>query len=124
TFVVIGGGAADVYAVGEAGELGPPQALDATGDTEIQNCYGPGLDYDIAADRLVAWCASGDVYSLDLDKRAWTRHPASGVTVPGDPANTPGIRGTFGRLRYMPEYDAFIVVNGNRQDVFLYRLAR
>jgi hypothetical protein len=124
TFLVLGGGSAEVYVVGNTGALGPPQPLNAAGDAAIEKCYAPGLDYDIAADRLVAWCGNGDVYSLDLDKRVWTRHAASGGVAPGDPANTPGIRGTFGRFRYMPEYDAFIVVNGNRQNVFLYRLAR
>ena len=31
------------------------------------------------------------------------------------------MRGTYGRFRYMPEYDAYIVVNGLRDNVFLYR---
>jgi len=121
--VLIGQGSAEQYAVSSTGELGPPEPLAATGDKEIEQCYAPGFVYDAKADRLVAWCAKGDVYSLDLERRVWTRHSAKSDVVPGDPGNTPQIRGTFGRFRYMPEYNAYIVVNGTRQNVFVYRLA-
>lgn len=122
-FVVIGLGNAEQYPVSSSGELGPPEPLAATGDKDIEQCYSPGFVYDNRADRLVAWCAKGDVYTLDLERRVWTRHQAKSSAVPGDPGNTPQIRGTFGRFRYMPEYNAYIVVNGTRQNVFLYRLS-
>ncbi len=122
-FVVIGGGSSELYSIGKNGELGNPQALDSTGDKEIEQCYAPGFVYDSKADRLVAWCGKGDVYSLNLETRIWMRHVGKGDVLPGDPANTRGIRGTWGRFRYMPEYNAYIIINGNRQNVFLYRLA-
>lgn len=122
-FVVIGGGAGEIYKVSPEGELGAPDSLAASGDKEIEQCYAPGFVYDAKADRLVAWCGKGDIYTLNLDKRIWQRHPPKGGAIPGDPADTPGIRGTFGRFRYMPEYNAYVVVNGTRNNVFLYRLA-
>lgn len=122
-FVILGGVGAEIYPVGDEGQLGVAQPLGATGDTAIEQCYGPGLAYDSKADRMVAWCGKGDVYSLDLDRRVWTRHAGRDEKIPGDPTNTPGTKGTWGRFRYMPEYNAYIVVNGNRQNVFIYRLA-
>lgn len=121
--VVIGGGSSELYDVGKEGELGPLQVLASTGDKEIEQCYAPGLVYDSRADRFVAWCGKGDVYTLNLENRNWKRHSGKGDALPGDPDHTPGIRGTWGRFRYMPEYNAYIVVNGNRQNIFLYRLA-
>lgn len=122
-FVVIGGGAGEIYTVSADGELGAPQPLASSGDKEIEQCYAPGFVFDPKADRLVAWCGKGDVYTLDLDRRAWVRHSPKGQAIPNDPANTSGIRGTYGRFRYMPEYNAYIVVNGTHNNVFLYRLS-
>ncbi len=120
-FVLIGGGAAEVHAVGPKGELGAAKPLDATGDREIERCYGPGLEYDSRAERLVAWCSGGEVYVLEPEPRRWVKVAPASAVFPG-PA-TAQTRGTWGRFRYMPEYDAYIVVNGLHQNVFLYRLA-
>jgi hypothetical protein len=122
-FVILGSGTAEIHQVGPKGELSQPQRLGASGDTDIEQCYSPGLVFDSKADRLTAWCSKGDVYTLDVDKRIWTRHPARSSVEPGDPATTPRIRGTFGRFRYMPEYNAYILANGVRSNVFLYRLS-
>jgi hypothetical protein len=122
-FIVIGGGSAELYRISPSGEFGEMQALVTSGDKEIEQCYAPGLTFDTKADRFVAWCGKGEVYSLNLEKRLWVKHvPKSGV-VPPDPADTPGIRGTYGRFRYMPEYNAFVLVSGMRSNVFVYRLA-
>jgi hypothetical protein len=37
-------------------------------------------------DRIVAWKGSGDIYTLNLDTRVWTKHAALSTVVPG-PAN-------------------------------------
>lgn len=118
-FVLIGGGAAEAYPVGPKGELGPPKPLGAGGEREIEQCYGPGLEYDSRAERLVAWCSGGDVYALEGSPLRWVKYPASGDVFPGP--RTAQMRGTWGRFRYMPEYDAYIVVNGLHDNVFLYR---
>jgi hypothetical protein len=79
-FVMIGGGAAEIYPVGPKGELGPPKPLGAGGEREIEQCYGPGLEYDSRAERLVAWCNGGEVYSLEPEPfHRWRR---CGVSVP------------------------------------------
>lgn len=122
-FVVIGGGGGEIYTVSTDGELGAPQSLASLGDKEIEQCYAPGFVFDPKADRLVAWCGKGDIYTLSLDNRVWVRHSPKGQAMPDDPANTSGIRGTYGRFRYMPEFNAYVVVNGTQNNVFLYRLS-
>jgi hypothetical protein len=122
-FMVLGPDRKEFYEVGPNGEFLAEKKLTTKGAVEIEKCYAPGLAYDSKADRLVAWCGGGDVYSLDAEGGSWTRHANKGKVVPGDPGKTPGIRGTFGRFRYMPEYNAYIVVNGSRNNAFIYRLA-
>lgn len=117
--VAVGHGSAQVYPVATTGQIGQPTNLGAIGDTTIQNCQGPGVEYDPVADRIVAWCGGGNVYTLDMDARVWTEQIGVGSTVPG-PALAAG---TYGRFAYMPEYDTFIVVNSTTSDVFIYRLS-
>ena len=51
------------------------------------------------------------------DQRIWQRHEAVGaVAVP-----TPE-RGTFGRFRYVPRWNAFVVATKITDNVFLYKL--
>lgn len=121
--LVTGGGRSESYAVSGEGALGEPTPMETRGDREIEDCYAPGLAYSSKADRIAAWCGGGAVYVLDLDTATWTRHDGvPGEPMPADPNRIRGMRGTYGRFRYMPEYDAFILVNGNRANVFMYRL--
>ncbi len=76
----------------------------------------PGLDYDPAADRIVGW-AGGAVWALDPQTRTWTAHDA-----PGAPAASPN--GIYGRWRYVPLFDAFVVVTSTDENVHFYRLPK
>jgi hypothetical protein len=73
----------------------------------------PGFDYDPVRDRFVGW-AGGPVCTLDPGTRTWTATDA-----PGAPARTPN--GIFGRWRYVPGLDAFIVVTAVDQNVHFYK---
>lgn len=132
-FVVVGG--AETYAY----DIKRPRkvrrvTLSTRGDTEIQKAKSPGLQYDPRADRLVAWSGEpdlgldpGDVFTLDLDTLVWQRHrPAPGNTDrPGRAAGPKEyVAGTYGRFRYMPKFNAYVLVNGVENDVFFYRLPR
>jgi FecR-like protein len=75
-----------------------------------------GLDYDLVADRLVGW-AGGAVYSLDPDTGAWTAHDAPGAPKPTD-------AGIYGRWRYVPTLDAFVVVTDVDENVHFYKLGQ
>ncbi|HZF26871.1 MAG TPA: hypothetical protein VEZ88_11470 [Steroidobacteraceae bacterium] len=118
-FVFIGGGAASYFNVDSTGKMGDQQSLQTSGATEIQGCTAPGLDYDPVADRIVGWCSGADVYSLNLDTNVWTKLAPTNAVSPGTPASN----GTFGRFRYMPAYNAYIVVNRTNANVFAYKLS-
>jgi len=76
----------------------------------------PGLDYDPVADRIVGW-AGGPVYSLDPDTGAWTAHHAPGAPKPTE-------AGIYGRWRYVPSLDAFVLVTDVDENVHFYKLGR
>jgi hypothetical protein len=92
---------------------GHPEQVIQTGGGDVLSVAAPGLDYDSKADQMVAW-VGGAPYVLDLSTKVWTRK--SGVGAPGMPAST----GTYGRLRYIPRYNVFILVNGG-DEVFFYK---
>jgi hypothetical protein len=74
----------------------------------------PGFDYDAAADRFVGW-AGGIVYSLNPETNVW-----EGFDPPASPkATTTGI---FGRWRYVPSLDVFVVVTSIDENVHFYKL--
>jgi hypothetical protein len=86
-----------------------------TGGDSILKAYGPGMAYDSKSDKLVAW-AGGGVWVLDLSTKVWSRKTATG----GPAAQLEW--GTYGRFRYIQEYNVFILVNGFDQDVYFYKL--
>jgi hypothetical protein len=84
-----------------------------SGAEEFIQGANPGLDYDPVADKVVGW-HKGKVYALDVEKRAWTMKDAAGG--PKDSAN-----GTYGRWRYVPGVNAFILVTDWDKNVYFYK---
>jgi hypothetical protein len=74
-----------------------------------------GLAYDPTTDRIVGW-SDGPVWVLDPDSREWTSYDIAG-------APTPSINGTYGRWRYVPDVNAFILVTGIDIDVHFFKLS-
>jgi hypothetical protein len=94
--------------------------VETTGDTEIVKKASPGFEYHAKSDRFVAWSGGADVYTLNMDTKVWTKiSPAPGNTVTPTAATATG---TFGRFRYCPSKDVFVVVNSVTEDVYIYRL--
>jgi hypothetical protein len=89
------------------------QLWKTSGGDALVAIRAPGLDYDPRRDRLVGW-AGGSVYSLDLETKAWTPSDA-----PGAPAPTPN--GIYGRWRYVPSLDVFVVATNIDENVHLYK---
>ena len=98
--------------------LADPVRLPTTGATEIQDTGSTGMAYHAPSDRIVVYRGGSDVYALDLETNVWKRHATSGSVSPG---NAPQ-QGTFGRFRYSPKKDLFVIVNDVHANVFLYRL--
>jgi len=97
--------------------------LITSGAKEIESCDAPGLDYDPISDRLVGWCGGGDVYTLNTDTMVWTKYTTTSTVVPDNPNTYKNYHGTFGRFRYVPSKNVFIVVTHIDKNVFVYKLS-
>ncbi len=89
------------------------QAWKTAGGDALIKKGNPGLDYDPVRDRITGW-AGGAVYTLDPETKAWMAHDS-----PGAPAPTPN--GIYGRWRYVPSVEAFIVVTAAGGDLHFYK---
>ena len=92
-----------------------------SGDKQIEHAYAPGFDFHPRSRLFVAWNGGAAVYVLDPDRWQWTRREAASGNLhdPGTPLST----GTYGRFRYVPGLDLFVLMNGVKRNVFVYRLA-
>lgn len=84
----------------------------------------PGLAYDARIDRIVGWPNFGNtVFLFDPDTKQCQAETYTGG--PPDSAHegrAPYSNGTFGRFRYFPSNDTFVLVNDWDVDVHLLRL--
>ncbi len=118
-WVEVGGGRQRYYDISKAGML-ERRDLGISGPASIVNGSSPGFDFDSSSGLFVAWNGGSTVYTLDLATNSWQECPAApGNTVTPTP---PQPNGTFGRFRYIPSRNAFVLVNDTDQNVFLYRL--
>lgn len=112
-----------------------PVPVTTIGDKKLESGLRPGLEWDPVAKRFVAWDGGTDVYTLapplgDWKTDAWIWTKVHGVAVKtGNPTCDPGPcapaeRGTYGRWRYVPSLDAYIIVNSVDEPVFLYSIPR
>lgn len=76
----------------------------------------PGLAYSPALDRFVAWSGGRTAALLDVAAAKWT--PVSGT---GDDPGAQSANGTYGRFRYSPTRNVFVVVSGTKRNVFLWK---
>lgn len=113
-WVLVGSG--KVFAVDVRSGAPVRQTWKTTGGDALVSKANPGVDYDPVRDRIVAW-AGGAVYSLDPESKTWTATDA-----PGAPSATPN--GIYGRWRYVPAVDAFIVVTAIDRDVHFFKPAK
>jgi hypothetical protein len=100
-----------------------PESTNATatqpttsGAAALEGAYAPGFDYDPVSETMIGWDGGQTIYALDLDTLAWT-HVAGAGADPG-PANA---NGTYGRFRYVPSMNVFVVVSASDGNVFVYR---
>jgi ferric-dicitrate binding protein FerR (iron transport regulator) len=92
-----------------------------TGGESFLSKEYPGLDYDPVSDRLVGW-AGGDVYSLNPESRIWAAIGPTGAPLPTGNPTREYTTGIYGRWRYVPAVDAFILVTSIDEDVHFFRL--
>lgn len=110
--VSVGHGTVTVYDIRNANYTG--QAWTTTGGDAFISKGAVGLAYDPVSDRIVGW-HGGSVYALNMDTKVWTAYTAAN-------APTPNSNGTFGRWRYAPIANAFIIPNRIGDNVYFYKL--
>ncbi len=97
-----------------------PVKFTTSGDKAIENATAPGFVYDPASERYVGWSGGADVFVLNPVDWTWTRikPAATNTVIPTDVAKW----GTYGRFRYVPSKNVFIVVNETTGNVYFYKL--
>lgn len=115
--VAVGSGHTYRYDISDLAKPIAPAAVVTTGDKAIEAIPGPGLAYDPAGGRMVAWAGGSDVYTLDIVAKSWTRHTGGGAT-----PTKANAQGTYGRFRHAGG-DLYIAVNRTSENVFFYKLA-
>jgi hypothetical protein len=86
----------------------------STGGDALLSYGAAGVDYDPTADTMVAW-AGGAPWVMDMTTKVWTDKNGEGA--PAEQVN----QGTYGRWRYVPRYNVFILVNAPDEDVRFYK---
>ncbi|MBN4079344.1 hypothetical protein JYT26_01760 [Beggiatoa alba] len=121
-FVIVGPGGVEIIDLNPGSDYSAVH-LNTTGpQTIISDGRSPGLAYDKSRDKIVAWDGSDSgttpdtVYVLDIDNATWL----SVADANRGPVGNSKSRGTFGRWRYVEQFDAFIVVNSADENAFLF----
>jgi hypothetical protein len=100
--------------------VGQKTDISTSGNQTIVNAPSPGLAYDPVLGRMVGWHGGANLYSLDWDTKTWITHtPAPSNTVT---PTAPNSNNTYGRFRYVPSKNVYIVVNDVAENVFIGRL--
>jgi hypothetical protein len=76
----------------------------------------PGFAYSPVLDRFVAWSGGRTAAILDLQAAKWAL-----VEGTGDDPGAQASNGTYGRFRYSPARNVFVVVSSTTRNVFLWK---
>ena len=120
--VVIGGGVAYYFDLSDSNNI-TRHELVTTGDNSIIDATAPGLEYNEETGTFFAWGGGADLFELDLHDPAnatWTKHTIDA----GSESNIPPAQvstGTFGRFQYIQSENAFVLANGAKENVFVYK---
>ena len=100
-----------------------------TGDQTLQTSGGAaGWEWDPVSHKFVGWMGGSYVFTLTPPTGAWRTGTWTWERVQAASSNTvqptaPNANGTYGRWRYVPSANAFIVVNRINEPVFMYKLS-
>ena len=99
---------------------GPPTIPPTSGDKTIEAAQAPGFQFDPVLKKFVGWNGGDAVYILDPDTWVWTKvnAAASNSTVPTAAER----RGTYGRFRYVPSKNIYVVANRTKENVYILKL--
>ena len=115
-FVLFGGGQARAFDLRHNALLNWDEQT--TGCSAVQGAGYPGVAYDSAERKIVAWVGGDRVYVFDPDTKACTTASFPGGPGPAQP------NGTLGRFRYFPALGVFALVNGWQEDAYVLRMTK
>jgi len=119
-YLGVGGKWVRGYDIGKEGKIAQ-QELKTTGPQDVVEAGNPGFQYDPVLDKFVGWNGGADVFTLDPDKLEWEKVPPAAADAVTPTKAAPN--GTYGRFRYIPSKNAYIVVNSVKENVYIYRLS-
>jgi hypothetical protein len=109
--LAVGDGALHAYDL-KSGDFRRRELKTSGGDAFIKR-GNPGFDYDPAADQMVGW-SDGTLAVLDLATNIWKlSEEAAGPKK--------SVNGTYGRWRFVPAVNAFILVTAWDENVWFYK---
>jgi len=117
--IAVGWGVVYKWDVSVPGTL-KKEKLETTGVPALLKGQSPGFAFHPPSRMFAAWGGGADVYLFDPDTLVWRKAPlaATNKVIPTQGAAT----GTYGRFRYIPSKDVFVVVNGVNENVYFFRL--
>ncbi len=115
--ISIGTGHAYSWDLSEEGEIPNPE-LETTDCEALLGVDAPGFQWDPVLRKMVGWAGGTHVVTMDSTYTCHDIAPSDSNTVT---PNAPQEMGTYGRWRYVPKYNVFVVVNSTDSSVFLYR---
>ncbi len=116
-FILMGDGVYEFFDISEGSsyEIQNRAAIDPECQPLI-DAQRPGLAFDPIEKKIVGWAGGDFVYLLDP-----ATHDCEVRQYPDGPGAPEG-QGTFGRFRYFPSDDVYVLVNRANQNVFVLRL--
>ena len=119
----MGKGAFDIFDL-KTYQLKTVKAENISGDREIIMATAPGLEYYPKIQKFVAWSGESEkgipsdgVYVIDIGRQVIEKRYAT-QTYKADVPLKSTRRGTYGRFRYIPDKDLFLVVNSIARNVY------
>ncbi len=92
---------------------------ETSGDTTLEYAKNIGFVFDPVIEKFVGWVDGSSLYTLDPETWVWSKidaAPDNTVVPSAEP------RGTYGRFRYIPSKNAYILVNKTTENVYFYKL--
>jgi RHS repeat-associated protein len=117
SMISIGAGIAYSWDLSTVGNM-DHEELETTGCDSLLAVDAPGLEWSPELRKFVGWAGGTHVITMDSTYTCADISPNDSNTVIPNP---PKIYGTYGRWRYVPKYNVFVVVNSTDSSVYLYR---
>jgi|GEM_PF-5252252 len=115
--IAIGGGEANVWDLTGSGNIFHSSLTTTNCDSLVEG-NAPGFEWSRTDRKIFGWAGGTHVISMDSTYTCTDISPSDSNTVTPDEAAT---YGTYGRWRYIPKHNVFMLVNSTTGSVYFYR---